>query len=178
MRFYLILFLVFALPSLPAFSEIENLPLNPPFSKLQDSLRSQRKVNFIKEFNILTFALGMYYLDAKERLSKEEVKKKLAWDSAIWDKEFDIAFDMDNIDFKRKGFTRYYPFNIEGRDFIIRIFDVRDKGYLPEFEVFNEGVFEDSKTGFQVIPGINTIIKNRKIKKVLLPSPASYSTAP
>ena len=47
---------------------------------------------FLKEFNILTFALGMYELDAGRRLTKEDIKERLIEDSIRWSEEFDISF--------------------------------------------------------------------------------------
>jgi len=98
--------------------------------------------------------------------------------SETWKEGLDIAFDMDNIDFGKKGFTRYYPFTVDGRDLIIRIFDVRETSFLPEFRVFEEGVFEDSRIGFQIIPGIQDIVASKKIKKLPVPQPAIFATSP
>lgn len=156
--------------------DIRTLPLNP-HTKVSPTETNQWK-NFLREFNLLAFALGIYYLDAKERLSKEDIKEKLTLDSAIWEKEFGITFDLDNIDFKKKGFTRCYPFTVNGKDFIIRIFDARDRHYLRGFEILYEDMFEKPRIGFQILPGINTILNGKKVERVSFSDPAAYFTHP
>lgn len=168
------LFLVHATVATSSNIGTSPLRLNQKVSPIETS----QALTFLKEFNVLTFALGLYQLDARERLSKAKIKEKMTLDSTIWEREFGISFDLDNIDFKRKGFTRYYPFTVNGKDFIIRIFDVREKHRMPKFEVFCEGIFEDSKIGFQIIPGVKTILKSKRIKKIPFPRLVSYPTYP
>ena len=131
---------------------------------------------FAKEFNILAFALGMYHSDAVERLSKNAIKEKFAGELDSCESEFDVSFDLENMDFGRRGFTRYYPFSVNGRDYIIRIFDIREKGYLSDFEILCEGEFEDSKLGFQILPGLNELLEQRKPEKLRIYNPAVCET--
>lgn len=156
--------------------DIRTFPINPV--KKVSPTETSIKEAFARQFNILAFALGIYRLDAGERMSKEEIKKRLAGDVALWNETISLAFDLDNIDLKKKGFTRYYPFTVEGKDFIIRIFDMKERHYLPDFEIFYEDVFKESKIGFQIIPGVNTILEGKKIEKAQFPNPAAYSTHP
>lgn len=140
------------------------------------SIETKKTDIFIRDFNILSFALGLYNLDAKERLTKVEIKERLAKEPALLRDKFGVSFDMDKIDFKKKGFTRYYPFSVSGKDFIIRIFDINEKHYLAECQVVYEGAFEKSSLGFQIIPGIKTILDEKKTEKVVLVNPAACST--
>jgi len=131
---------------------------------------------FAKEFNMLAFALGVYYLDARSRLPKDEIKEELLNVPKVWEEKFGIRFDLDKIDFKKKGFTRYYPFIMNDKDFIIRIFEMQDRHYLESFEVYYEGAFEDSNIGFQIIPGINSILKDEKIEKISITDSSVFGT--
>ena len=137
---------------------------------------SDIKEFFATQFNILTFALSMYNLDTDERLTKDLIKEKLSGNHALWQEEFNIKFDLDNIDFKKKGFTRYYPFAVDEKKFIIRIFNIEEKHYLPDMEIFYEGVLEDSSLGFQIVPGLVEILDNTKARKVEIQDPSVYST--
>ncbi len=161
--------------SVAATVDTRTFPLN--LSKKVSPTETSIKELFAKEFNILAFALGIYHLDVIERFSKDKIKEHLASGFAKWAESFTLAFDLDNIDFKKKGFTRYYPFTVNKKDFIIRIFDIREEHYLPDFEIFYEGVFETSKIGFQIIPGINTILKEKEINKEAFPRP-NFATHP
>ena len=156
--------------------DIRTYPINPV--KKVSPIETSIKEIFARQFNILAFALGIYRLDTRGRLSKESIKETLADNCAACRDSVNVAFDLDNIDFRKKGFTRYYPFSASGRDFIIRIFDVREKYYLPDFEIFYEGTFEESGIGFQVIPGIKSILKEAKAERISFYDPALYSTQP
>jgi len=133
---------------------------------------------FAYEFNILAFALGMYQMDIEDYLSKEDIKEKLIKNQSFCKEQFNITFDLDNIDFNKKGFTRYYPFTMNDRSFVIRVFNINEKYYLPDLEVFYEGVFEDSEVGFQIIPGVQEIIASQKIKRFNIVKPFLYATQP
>ena len=151
-------------------------PLSP--SQKVSPTETNQNVPFLQKFNVLAFALGLYHLDVKERLSKEGIRDRLPDASSALDKRLGVSFDIENMHFNRKGFTRYYPFSIEGRQFIIRIFDVGEKHYLPELDVYFEGVFEASGIGFQVIPGIDQILEDKKIEKMTFRLPAGCATHP
>ena len=136
------------------------------------------KEMFATEFNVLAFALGMYYLDTEEHLSKEGIKEKLLQSHAILEEKFRVIFDLDNIDLEKNGFTRYYPFVMNEKDYMIRIFDADEKHYLEKTRVYHEGIFEDSEIGFQIIPGINSMLEERKPEKVELLDPTICSKQP
>lgn len=155
-----------------ALQDLGTLPLTP--SREVSPTETNHPGIFLKEFNILAFALSVYYLDAKEQLSKEDIKEKLAGNSTILWEKFNIGFDMNNIDFKKRGFTRYYPFSVNGKDFIIRIFDANERHYLANFEILYEGVLNRPEIGFQIIPGINAILDKKKIE----PREAAYNELP
>ena len=141
-------------------------------------LKNYQAETFLCQFNVLTFALGMYYMDTEGKLAKEGVREKLVNNSAIWKEAFGIDFDLDNIDFRKEGFTRYYPFSVEGRDFIVRIFDIREKKRLADCEVYYEGKFEKSNLAFQIIPGIKTLLNDKTIEKVEFAREDISSTCP
>lgn len=155
--------------------DIRTLLLTPP--QKVSPIETNPEFTFLKEFNILTFALALYHLDAKEHLTKDIIKRRLATDCAVWKKALNIDFDLDNIDLNKRGFTRYYPFSINGKDFIVRIFDMKERHFLPEFDVFYEALFEDSGVGLQIIPGINTVLKSKRVEKVHLSNSAATSVA-
>ena len=133
---------------------------------------------FAREFNILAFAFGIYRLDVGERLSKESIKMRLSENVLFCKEAFSVAFDLENIDFNRKGFTRYYPFSVNGKDFIIRIFNAEESRYLADFKIFYDGVFEESNVGFQIIPGIKEILADTKAEKFTISDPAVFATNP
>ncbi len=156
--------------------DIRTYPISP-VQKVSPTETGIKEI-FAREFNILAFALGIYYLDVEKRLPKYAIKKYLALGTAMCEENLSVAFDLDNIDFKRKGFTRYYPFKVGGKDCIIRIFDLKERHYLPDFDIFYEGVFEESNLGFQVIPGVDAILKEVKAEKIALRDPNRYTTNP
>ena len=157
-------------------TDVRTFHINP--IKKVSPIETNIKELFAQQFNILAFALGIYTMDTKERLSKDAIKASLADNSRICKDILGLVFDLDNIDFKRKGFTRHYPFSVNGKDFIIRIFDVREKHYLSNVEVFYEGVFETDNLGFQIIPGLKTILQETKVEKIPIYDPAAYTSQP
>ena len=174
--FLIVLCLFLVHSSVDATLDIRTSPINP--IKKVSPIETNIKELFAREFNILTFALGIYQLDTKGGLTKEYIKEALADNVRTCKDSLEVDFDLDNIDFRRKGFTRYYPFSVNGQDFIIRVFDLREEHYLPDFDIFYEGAFEESNIGFQIIPGIKTILKTTKAEKLHLYDPAIYSTQP
>ncbi len=163
---------------LVAASSLGTLPLTPPVKV--SPMETNQEIIFLKEFNILAFALAMYYLEAEERLSKDDLKERLADELYKWKEKFKVIFDLDNI--VKHGFTRDYPFTVKNKSFIIRLFDVRD-GYhvrrrLPdEVKILYEGEFKEG-IRFQMLPGINEILESEKPEKALFQDPALCSTHP
>ena len=133
---------------------------------------------FASEFNILTFALGMYQMDTEDYLSKEDIKEKLIKNQSFCERQFNVVFDLDNIDFNKKGLTRYYPFTLNDKSLVIRIFNINEKYYLPDLKVFYEGTFEDSEVGFQIIPGVKEILASQRTKRFKIANPFLYTTHP
>jgi hypothetical protein len=170
------LFLVHA--QIAAAIDIGTIPLTPP-KKVSPLETSPEHLTFLKTYNILTISLAMYYLDTKGRFSKEAIRDNFEQNLALWAGRYGIEFDLDNIDFQKKGFTRYYPFTVNGHDFIIRFFDVKERHFLPPVpEVYAEGVFESSEIGFQIIPGINAILAGTRIERIPFPDPTVCSKNP
>ena len=143
--------------------------LNP--SKKVSPTNTSVKAMFARQFNIIAFALGMYYLDTSGNVPKEDIKKIFEEEIVFCEENFNIVFDLDNIDFKKKGFTRYYPFTVNGQDFIIRLFDVREKSIQPACEVYYEGIMEDSGVCFQIIPGIKVLLADTKVEPIAIVDP-------
>ena len=159
---------LFLVPSVVvAAQELGTYPINP--IKKVSPIEISIKETFASEFNILAFALGIYQLEIEKGFSKEEIKAALAQSNRACDSAISTAFDLDNIDIHKKGFTRYYPFFVNGKDFIIRIFDPGEKHFLPEFEILYEGMFENSEIGFQILPGLKTILQGEGLKKLSVP---------
>jgi len=116
-------------------------------------------------------------METKENLSKEQIIERLAGQPEVWKEKLDIIFDLERMGFEKKGYTRYYPFSVRGRDFIIRFFRLREKNQLPVCEVLHEGTFPNSQVAFQIIPSINTLLEGKEIKKILpdkIPRPTMY----
>ena len=131
----------------------------------------------LHEYSILVFALSMYYMETRENLSMEQIRERLAGQPEVWKEKLAVAFDLDRTSFKKDGYTRYYPFSVRGRDFIIRFFRLKEKDKLPLCDVLHEGTFPDSELAFQIIPGINALLEGKDIKKILpdkLPQPTMY----
>ena len=158
-------------------SSLGTLPLTPQ-PKVSPTETNQG-MSFLKEFNILAFALAMYYLDAEERLSSDKLKERLAGDLYRWEERFGVIFDLDKI--IKQGFTRYYPFSVNNKSFTIRLFDIRDRHYLRHrfsgVKVICEGEFKEG-VGFQILPGINDLLESKKIEKVSFQDPSVCSTYP
>jgi len=174
-RFLIIVFCLFVVQTTSTYAiDIRTSAIN--LTKKVSPTNSDIKEFFATQFNILTFALSMYNLDTNERFTKDLIKEKLSQNQTLWQEEFDIKFDLDNIDFNKKGFTRYYPFTVDSKSFIIRIFDAEEKHYLPDMEVFYEGVLEDSNLGFQIVPGLVEILDNNKAHKLEIQDPSVYAT--
>lgn len=176
-RFVIIVFCLFVVCATSTYAiDIRTSSLN--LAKKVSPTNSDIKEFFATQFNILTFALNMYQLDTDKRFTKDIIKEKLFRSHALWQEEFNIKFDLDNIDFKKKGFTRYYPFSVDEKRFIIRLFNIEEKKHLSDMQIFYEGVLEDSNLGFQIVPGLVEILNSTKAEKVEIQDPSVYSTHP
>jgi len=150
-----IFFLVQSL-TFPRESVSETCNLNPP---IKVSMNESR-FSFRAVYNVLNIALSIYKLDTIEGYSKERLISEHG--RALFGP--DIKFDLDQIDVGRKGWTRYYPFCIGGKYFVARIFLSRERFYQPRVEVLFEAVMSDPAVTLQILPGLNTILKDCRIK--------------
>jgi hypothetical protein len=115
---------------------------------------------FKKTYDFIRFGLLLYKLDAIDRSSREDLISaagKMILSPGV-------SFDLDNIDLVRKGWTRYYPFSIDGKDFIMRIFLTAERPYQTEAPVLYEGSINNPAVTFQVLPSINEILSDCKIQ--------------
>lgn len=161
---------------LVASTNVGTLLLTPP--KKVSPLEASQRDAFLKEFNLLTFALGMYRLDTEVRLTGDEIRNILNENIEHLERVCSIVFDFDRIDFRKKGYTRYYPFTIDGKDYIIRIYLEEERHFLPYADILAQGIFHNSGIGYQIIPGINSILNEVKSGKLPLNNPALRPVSP
>ncbi len=148
-----------------------------PINKVSPT-EPQQNISFLKTFNVITLALSVYQMDAKKRMSKEEIQEKISDELASLRSSLDIIFDINKIDLNRRGFTRYYPFGVNGEDLIIRIFNISEKHFLPECDVLYEGRLDNLALGFQITPGIRTILSSEKPGRIEIPDTRLLATQP
>lgn len=152
----------------PQFLSAETFSLNPP---TKVSL-NQPQICIEKISDTLCLALLMYKLDVLQGQSKDVIKTKYgAFISAFPD----VQFDLDEMDIGKKGCTRYYPFWIDGKDFIFRLFLTSEvimrSREIPADQVLYEGTIMDGKITFQILPGVKQISKDCKTVKFREPHP-------
>lgn len=132
----------------------ESASLNPPL-KLNNT--------YFKELcSALVTAFDLYTLDAVRRIDKETIIRE--YGSRLSNP--DVRFALDRIDTKRKGWTRYYPVTIEGRQFIVRVFLSRERPYQEDLPAIEEMSFRDPEVTIQILPGINDIIGSERIRPI------------
>jgi hypothetical protein len=73
-----------------------------------------------------------------------------------------VRFDLANM--SRDGITRYYPVQIGEKSFIIRIFPSAKQVSAPEARILFEIKIGNPPMTCQVLPGINSILEDCKIK--------------
>ena len=76
----------------------------------------------------------------------------------------DVRFDFEHIDLMKKGWTRYYPFSVGEKRFVARIFLTKEAAFQQGLPVMSEIVIEDSGVTLQILPSIDEILKDCKIK--------------
>ncbi len=135
----------------------ETCPLNP-----------QTKVNpneidmcFKDVYDTIHLALFIYKLDAIKHSPKNDIIRNYADEFADLSR---VRFDLEHIDIQRKGWTRYYPFSVRGRNFIIRIFLTSERQYQAKADTIFEGEIDNPAITFQVLDGVNALLKDCKIK--------------
>ena len=128
--------------------------LNPP-TKI-DAAYSDHVIKNI--YDAICMGVFLYELDTIARLSKEEIKKKypaLLLNSGV-------SFELANMDLGKKGWTRYYPFLIGDKSFIMRIFLTSEKVYQHSMLVLYEGAIANPAVTFQILPSINDTVSSCK----------------
>ncbi len=120
-------------------------------------------------YDAICLGVALYKLDTVARLSKKEIETSYAGsllNSAV-------RFDIANMDLGRKGWTRYYPFSVGDKAFIMRIFLTVERTYQPAAPILYEGAIADPAITFQILPSLNEILSDCKIKPIKL----QHSTA-
>ncbi|MDD5496184.1 MAG: hypothetical protein PHP46_03665 [Candidatus Omnitrophica bacterium] len=131
------------------------------------ALNPQSKVN-LTEYNSLfrhkceavCLALFIYKMDALNGSSKRDIMDEYGTFLA----DFAVRFDLENMDMGRKGWTRYYPFSIEGKDFIARVFLTRERAHRVEVPVLFESSLKKLPITIQILPNISSILESCKIR--------------
>ena len=130
-------------------------------------------------YDVVCAALLMYKLDAVERASKSVVRETLR-------KKYDgvfvnfsgVRFDLDKMDFMKKGWTRYYPFYVDDKPYIIRIFRTEESVYQLDADVLYEGALKNPQVTFQILPGINALLAHSRITPAKIAKFRELATSP
>ena len=160
------------LPGTMSFKPASKVSLNKP------------EISFLKKYDIYIFctALLIYKLDTVQRYPKAIIKEKIT--NQYNNSDFglsDVNFDLDNIDyFRKKGFTRYYPFYVNGEPFIIRIFRTDEKHFQPDpdIEILYEGSVKNPPVTFQILKGVNAILEHCRLTPQQMPSQSTTRIYP
>ena len=157
-RWSLLLAVFFLVQSIASSSVLsfEGSPLNPP---------TNIDVNYSdpvakRIYDAVCLGVFLYKLDTIKRLPKEEIERSYFGLSL----NSEVRFDLANIDLGRKGWTRYYPFFVGQKNFIMRIFLTAERSYQPEAPILYEGSLANPAVTFQVLPSLNEILSGCKIK--------------
>lgn len=148
-----IFFLVQAIPFSQGLSQ-ENCLLNPP---TKVSL-AEPDIYLQQRYYVVCLALSIYKKDAFEKGSVETLIGQFG------DRSFNqrVRFDMSHM--KRKGWTRYYPVFIDEKPFIVRVFLTEELIYQPKVKVLFEASIKNPPVTLQILPGINAVLADCKIK--------------
>lgn len=76
----------------------------------------------------------------------------------------DIQLDLEKIDIRKKGWTRYYPVTIAGQPFIVRIFLTKETTYQTQMPIIFEVKMKEPPVTCQILPGIKDILESCKIR--------------
>lgn len=146
-------------------SPVESAGLNPP-TRIDGA-------PFKQLYSTLCIAVTIYKLDAIEGNSKDAIIR----DHGKALSNPDIRFDLEKIDAGRKGWTRYYPVMVSGRQFIVRVFLTEERVYQPQLPILYEMIIRDPAVTCQVLPDINSIVESHKIKPLTVFPDSSASTS-
>ena len=159
-RKWFILLAIFFLVQYITPSEIYSAA-NFPLTQIRVDSNSQDDC-FKKIYNSICVGLFIYRLDAIEKHTKEDLIRNFK-NTLI---KTDVRFDLDNIDIGKKGWTRYYPFSIGDKNFIMRIFLTEEFSYQQKAQVLYEGILTDPAITFQILPSLNDILSDCRIKPI------------
>ena len=149
------LFLIQAIP-LAGMAPAENLSPNP----LTEINTGGTNLPFKETCNFLCMALSIYRSDAFKGMTKEE----LAHTYGPMLSGSDVRFDLTRIDLMKKGWTRYYPFSVGEKSFVARIFLTKEASFQPNIRVISELAIENFGITIQILPGIDELLNDCKIK--------------
>ena len=127
-----------------------------------------------KIYDAICLGVFLYELDTIERLSKEEIERNYSGLSL----NSEVRFDLANMDLGKKGWTRYYPFSVGNKAFIMRIFLTSERAYQPSAPILYEGSIANPSVTFQVLPSLNEILAECKIRPLKLYYSSSASRSP
>ena len=134
----------------------ETLPPNP----LTEINTGGANIPFKDTCNFLCMALSLYRSDAFNGLPKEELTRiysPMLSDSGV-------RFDFAHMDLMKKGWTRYYPFSVGEKSFVARIFLTKEALFQPKLQVVSELAIENFGVTIQILPGIDEILNDCKVK--------------
>ena len=134
---------------------LESNSLNPP-TKVDINYPDKP---FEDVYDAVSFGMLLYKLDAIKGFSKDIIIK----DHGSVFLNSDVKFDLKNIGFLRKGCTRYYPFSVGGKNFIMRIFLTTEKTYQLPMTFLWEDSLPDPAVTFQILPPLSEMLKDHKI---------------
>ena len=133
----------------------ESSSLNPP---TKVNLNSQ-DIGFIDKYSIVHQAVYLYKIDAIGKAHRQEIIA----DYNTWTTSDTCAiFNVYNIE--KDGWTRYYPVTVSDHVLTVRVFLTSKRDCQAEVQVLYEGSIENPPVTFQVLPGVNDIIKDRQMK--------------
>jgi hypothetical protein len=121
--------------------------------------------NFFKEiYESVCVGLSIYKMDVIEKYTKEKITTDFRAGHGRAGCGKSVRFDLKNIDIGKKGWTRYYPFSIGNKDFLMRIFLTSELHYQPNVKVLYEGSLRDPAVTFQVLPSLGELLSDCNIK--------------
>lgn len=112
-------------------------------------------------WDVVRKGLSLYEMDCLKRYPKEDVIQRYR---RFFGLASEVRFDLEHIDIRKGGYTRYYPFSIGDNNFLIRIFLTTESALQPKVEVLFEGKTENPALTFQVLPALNSVLKDCRIK--------------
>ena len=144
---------------------VESSQLNPP-TRIDS-------IPFRQLTGTICMALAMYKLDAVDGERKEAIIKEHG--RAFLDR--DVRFDLEKMDARKKGWTRYYPVFVGAQTFVVRIFLTRELSYQSPATVLYEMSVPDPQVTCQILPSISSIVESQKISPIAISvkSPADSS---